>query len=91
METVMTRLRDRRTWWIGGLLIVVLGFALGSGWLTVAALLPLLVLLAPCLAMCALGLCMRRGSGGSSCQSKAGAPADTDPSVHTEAPSTKQP
>ena len=91
MDIVMTRLRERRTWWIGGALVAALGVALGSGWLTAAALLPLLLTLAPCLAMCALGLCMRRGSGESSCQGKAGAPADTDPSVHTEAPSTKQP
>jgi len=91
MGSVMGRLRDRRIWAVGGLLVAALGFALGSGWLTAGALLSLLVALAPCLAMCALGLCMRRGSG-QSCHGRSGAdPGAATRSIHTEEPSTRQP
>jgi hypothetical protein len=50
------------------LAIVVLaaGLALGWGWLVAAGIAPLLISVLPCLAMCALGLCMNR-RGGRSC------------------------
>jgi hypothetical protein len=38
------------------------------GWLVAIGVAPLLVALAPCAAMCALGLCMK-GTGGKSCSS----------------------
>jgi hypothetical protein len=38
--------------------------ALNWGWLTAIGLAPVLVSLAPCAAMCGLGLCMKGGSGG---------------------------
>ena len=39
------------------------GAALNWEWLTAVGAAPLLLSLAPCVAMCALGLCMRGGSG----------------------------
>lgn len=36
---------------------------LGWGWLAAIGIAPLLVALAPCAAMCALGLCMKKGGG----------------------------
>jgi len=43
-----------------------IGLYLGWGWLAAAGIAPILLALAPCAAMCALGLCMK-GSGGKSC------------------------
>ncbi len=42
------------------------GLYLGWGWLTAVGIAPILLALAPCAAMCALGLCMNKG-GGKSC------------------------
>ena len=50
------------------------GLYLSWGWLAAVGLAPLLLALAPCAAMCALGLCMNRG-GGKSC-STGSKPAD---------------
>ena len=63
MEGLMMRLRQPRLWLAVAAIAAVVGVAMGSGWLTAGALLSLLVALAPCLLMCALGLCMRHGSG----------------------------
>lgn len=46
----------------------VAGAAFHWDWLVAAGIAPLLVALAPCALMCALGLCMR-GTGGTSCSS----------------------
>jgi hypothetical protein len=69
---------------------VGLGLALNWSWLVAIGVAPLLVALAPCAAMCALGLCMSR-MGGKSCSTQSPAVrADTDirPTAHldTEAP-----
>jgi hypothetical protein len=49
----------RRWLWIGGAIVVVgLGLALNWSWLVAAGIAPLILGLAPCAAMCALGLCM---------------------------------
>ena len=45
---------------------VGMGLYFSWGWLAAVGLAPLLLALAPCAAMCALGLCMNRG-GGKSC------------------------
>ena len=51
-----------RWWWIGALVFAsALAFYAGWGWLAATGLSAIVVALAPCLAMCALGLCMRRG------------------------------
>lgn len=68
----------RRGLLIAALAIVAAGLALNWGWLTAVGAAPLILSLAPCAAMCALGLCMRGGSN--SCDSKsrpAGAPDAT--------------
>ena len=53
------------------LAVVVLGAgaALNWGWLVAIGVAPILVALAPCAAMCALGLCAMKG-GGKSCSSE---------------------
>ncbi|MEX2241213.1 MAG: hypothetical protein WD775_11040 [Burkholderiales bacterium] len=43
-----------------------IGLYLGWGWLAAVGIAPVLLALAPCAAMCALGLCMNRG-GSKSC------------------------
>jgi hypothetical protein len=49
-----------------GVAAVGLGLYFSWGWLAGVGVAPLLLALAPCAAMCALGLCMNRG-GGKSC------------------------
>ena len=53
---------SRRWSWIGGAALVI-GLALYAGWdwLAATGVAAVLVALGPCLAMCALGLCMRHG------------------------------
>jgi hypothetical protein len=54
--------RGHRQWLIGGALIgVPLLLWGGWDWLAAAGLATVLIAVAPCLAMCALGLCMRGG------------------------------
>ncbi len=55
--------------------IVVAGSALNWGWLVAAGLAPILLVLAPCAAMCALGFCMNK-AGGKSCSSGTEGPGD---------------
>ncbi len=52
----------------GGIIVLALavagiGLYLGWGWLTAVGIAPVLLALAPCAAMCALGLCMNKGGG----------------------------
>lgn len=54
---------------LAGLAIAV-GLALNWSWLAAAGIAPILISVLPCLAMCALGLCMNR-SGGKSCSTAA--------------------
>jgi hypothetical protein len=46
-------------------LAVALGLAFNWRWLTVIGVAPILVSMLPCVAMCALGLCMSKAKGGS--------------------------
>lgn len=48
--------------------IAAAGVALNWSWLVAAGIAPLLLSVLPCVAMCALGLCMKKGSG-KSCSS----------------------
>ena len=64
----------RRTWIALAAILIVGGAALNWGWLVAAGVAPLLLALAPCAAMCALGLCMK---GGDSCKSPGTAAAPT--------------
>jgi hypothetical protein len=74
---------DRRVLAIAALAIAVTGLALGWNWLAAVGIAPLIVSAAPCLVMCALGLCMMgRGQQAGSNQSAQGAaelPTRTDP------------
>lgn len=53
------------------------GLFLNWGWLVAAGIAPLLLALAPCAAMCALGLCMHK-KGGKECSTQPG-PAGEEP------------
>src|SRR5579863_451955 len=53
---------------LGGVLVVIVGLALGWHWFTAIGVAPIILGLAPCAAMCALGLCMNK-MGGKSCSS----------------------
>lgn len=69
-QTVLGLLRHylggRRGLLVLGVGAVGLGLYFSWGWLAAAGVAPVLLALAPCAAMCALGLCMGRG-GGKSC------------------------
>ncbi|SFE51961.1 hypothetical protein SAMN04488523_10812 [Sulfitobacter brevis] len=52
----------RQTLMLVGFATIGGGSALNWDWLTAVGLAPLILSLAPCAAMCALGLCMRGGS-----------------------------
>ncbi len=65
--------QGRRRWFVIGVAVVIAGLWLGWDWLAAIGALPVLVALAPCLAMCALGLCMRGGASGS-CEQPAANP-----------------
>ena len=60
LHSIRDRLGGRRGLLIGGAVLAAAGLAFGWSWLTAIGLAPILIGLAPCLAMCALGLCMRR-------------------------------
>ena len=79
------RIGKRSVYW--GLAAVLLGagLALNWSWLVAVGVAPLLVALAPCAAMCALGLCMRKGSG-ESCDKKASPGQETPPVEAAAAP-----
>ena len=66
-------LQGRRRWLVAGLVVLAIGLWLGWDWLAAVGALPLILTLAPCAAMCALGLCMRGGTGGS-CEQQPGNP-----------------
>ncbi|WP_230532424.1 hypothetical protein [Microvirga roseola] len=74
------RLRSRRGLMLVAATIPLAGsLALGWPWLVAAGIAPLLLSAAPCLAMCALGLCMK-GMSGQSCSA---------PVSHNAQPSAK--
>lgn len=75
-------LSGRRVWWIAATLALVAGAALNWSWLVAIGVAPLLVAALPCVAMCALGLCMK-GMMGRSCAKEA---APGEDSVKSEAP-----
>lgn len=72
---------NRRIVLLAGGAILGAGLVLNWGWLTAAGVAPILLSLAPCAAMCALGLCMR-GGGAKSCSSTH-AKAGVEPQSHS--------
>jgi hypothetical protein len=77
-------MRDRRVLAGIGLAVVGSGLALGWNWLTAVGVAPLIVSAAPCLLMCALGLCMM----GRGHQVNSGQPdtAPSEPATPTDRP-----
>jgi hypothetical protein len=65
MNAMMGMLRRPAFWLAAAGILGTTGLALGNGWITGAMLLTVLIAAAPCLVMCALGLCMKGGEGGS--------------------------
>ena len=57
-DVVRSWMRDRRIVAAAGLAVAGSGLILGWDWLTAIGVAPLIVSAAPCLLMCALGLCM---------------------------------
>jgi hypothetical protein len=95
-ETSLTRdllyagryyLGNRRGLLILAGLALVAGLAFNWSWLVAAGIAPILIGVLPCVAMCALGLCMNRGSG-KSCSTAAKTP---DPAAVDDAVPTSQP
>ncbi len=58
-------LGGRRALILAGVTIAAAGLAFNWSWLVAAGLAPLLLSVLPCVAMCALGLCMSRMTGAS--------------------------
>lgn len=65
--------------------VLVAGLALNWGWLVTAGIAPLLVAALPCVAMCALGLCMNRMSG-NSCSSETPSQGAGKPALNANIP-----
>lgn len=66
-QTIQTFFRHwlsgRRGVVVGGLVIVAAGLALGWNWLSAIGVAPIILSLAPCAAMCAIGACaMKKGN-----------------------------
>lgn len=64
-------LGGRRGFIILAAVAIIAGLALNWSWLVAAGIAPILLGVLPCLAMCALGLCLHR-AGGKSCSASAG-------------------
>ena len=70
-------------------LAIAAGLALNWSWLAAAGIAPILISVLPCLAMCALGLCMNKVIGGSCAAKQAADPDSSDMELqneHAEAP-----
>lgn len=63
LPAVRSYLGGRRALWLLGGAALVAGAALNWGWLVAIGVAPLLVAVLPCVAMCALGLCMNKMAG----------------------------
>ena len=61
------RIGKRRALILLGIVFAGAGVALNWSWLAAIGVAPVLLSLAPCAAMCALGLCMNKMAGGNSC------------------------
>src|SRR5712671_346566 len=77
---------DRRLLAVAGLVVIGTGLVLSWGWLATVGAAPLIVSAAPCLVMCALGLCMM-GRSHQACSSQPAHGAD-EPPTRTEPPSS---
>lgn len=66
-HAVSARIGRGRALILLGLAVAGAGVALNWSWLAAIGVAPVLLSLAPCAAMCALGLCMSKMAGGKSC------------------------
>ncbi|MCA0270914.1 MAG: hypothetical protein LCH69_02490 [Proteobacteria bacterium] len=66
----------RRGWLVAAVALIVAGAVFNWGWLTAIGAAPLILAIAPCAVMCAVGLCAKGGS--KSCASKGGPAAGAD-------------
>lgn len=82
LSLLLPWLSKRRIVLFLGLGTVGAALALNWDWLTAVGAAPILLSLAPCAAMCALGLCMR-GGGARSCATH-GKPAAAPQSLHQQ-------
>ncbi len=71
MNAARYYLSGRRGLIVLAVVILGSGLALNWGWLVAVGVAPVLLALAPCAAMCALGLCMNK-MGGGSCPGESG-------------------
>lgn len=63
LNAVRPWLRGRRLYWVVAAVLAAAGLALGWNWLAAVGLLPILLSVLPCVAMCAIGVCaMNQGS-----------------------------
>jgi len=81
---------------IGALAVAAVGLALNWSWLVAAGVAPILLAIAPCAVMCALGLCMNRLTGQTCAtethgQNTANPAADSERSLALEAPAATDP
>ena len=78
-----TWISDWRVLGIAGLVVTGAGLGLGWSWFTAVGIAPIIVSAAPCLIMCALGLCMmgrgRQAPSGQSLVAPVEPPMRTDP------------
>jgi hypothetical protein len=74
-------LGNRRFLLVLGAGVLILGLAFKWNWLVAAGVAPLLLGLLPCLAMCALGLCMNKMSSGPSNTGQASSDTDSTPTA----------
>ena len=74
---------------LAGVAIATAGLAFNWSWLVAAGLAPLLLSVLPCVAMCALGICMSRMTGGSC--SKQAAPQEGVETIPAPAANQAQP
>lgn len=67
MKTLLKRLGNdwRRGWLVFAVVLLSVAAFFSWGWLAALGVAPVLLALAPCAAMCALGLCMNKMAGNS--------------------------
>jgi hypothetical protein len=82
-QAIRPWLTGRRGFIIGGLALAVTGLALGWSWLSAIGVAPVILSLAPCAAMCALGACAMRW-GNASCSTQNTSPTGTDDKAGNE-------
>src|SRR5687768_4241587 len=75
-------LSDRRGLVILSVAIIAAGVVLSWNWLAAASIAPILLALAPCAAMCAVGLCMNKMGGKSSSTAQHGTAAQQNSCCH---------